>query len=937
VANIWQVSQYDREAADAIQQKLGVSRLTAILLVLRGIRDPAQADYFLNAGLDSLSDPFLMEGMKEAVTRIERAVQRQEKVVIYGDYDVDGICSIVILMECLRQQGCAADYYVPDRFSEGYGLNKEAVKLLAQQGCQLLITVDCGISSVDEVNTAISLGMDVIITDHHTPPAQLPQALAIINPRIGCPPEVQDLAGAGVALKLASALSASRNMDDQVQEWLVLAALATVADMVPLHNENRIIVKYGLQAMPTSLRIGLSKLIEETGLAGQPIQAWQLGYVLGPRLNAAGRMGSARVGIELLLGSDGQQAQEQARLLNRMNEERRQVEESLVEAAVAALNANRDLERESILLVGGEGWNVGVLGIVASRLTARYNRPAIVISWNGNIGKASARSPEEFNLYAALDSVRDSLLGFGGHKMAAGLSIDRDKVELVEKGLKDYATRIGYKWEAHRRYFADLEIEEEDINPSFLAELKKLEPFGQGNPVPAFVLRGQIIQGTTRVGATGNHLRLKVGANKISGIAFNGVESLEDHFPYCSQDLLFGLDENNYKGKKTIQLKVRDIKSSFHPDDRSEVNVTGTSLWKGLARAVEELANRRPVVVVYPTHRSLIKHQSAMDYCFYPGKVLPIHGHLSPEERSHRQDMLSRGSAALYMMTASSLNLFLQQLPWPANCRYVIKLWLPGQVTGDFCWAENVEIAEIQPNVEFAMYRDSGDPVPGKRVLVYANLPATINRLRATWPDIQIESGLPDMGQRLRIRRRYWSDRQGALVSDGTRTLGWSAADRFEKLILLDSPLGWYELSLLAERWGETGAQRIGVAFEPAALAINRQFLDRLYPSLAVINQVWSILLRASSRGGHCSVDDLAFALKERFTLSRLETLSALHVLADLNLCRLRKRSSIMAINRGISGDHIDSLDSSPYWLEGIAERLVLSDWEERLISSLEW
>lgn len=935
--NIWQVSHYDREAANAIQQELGVSHLIAVLLVLRGIKDPAQADSFLHAGLDHLSDPFLMEGMAEAAARIECAVQRQEKVVIYGDYDVDGICSIVILMECLQQQGCVVDYYVPDRFSEGYGLNSDAVRLLARQGCRLLITVDCGISSVDEVSTAISLGMDVIITDHHTPPAQLPPALAIINPRIGCPAEVADLAGAGAAFKLASALAANRNMDGPVQEWLVLAALATVADMVPLHNENRIIVKYGLQAMPTSRRIGLRSLIEETGLAGQPLQAWQLGYVLGPRLNAAGRMGSARVGIELLLGRDDQQAQEQARLLNRMNEERRQVEESLVEAAMAALNANRDLAGESILVVGGEGWNVGVLGIVASRLTVLYNRPAIVISWNGDIGKASARSPEEFDLYTALDSVKGSLLGFGGHKMAAGLSVQRDKVELMQKGLKDYAARIDYQWEAHKRYSADLEIEEEDINPSFLAEIKKLEPFGQGNPVPAFVLRGRIIQRTSRVGANGNHLRLAVGANNIAGIAFNGAESLEEHFPYCSQDLLFGLDENNYKGKKTVQLKVRDIKSSFHPDDQSGVSVTRSGLWKGLARAVEELAKRRPVVAVYPTHRSLVKHQAAMDYCFYPGKVLPIHGHLPREERSQRQEMLSRGTAAFYMMTASSLTLFRQQVPWPANCRYVIRLWPLGPATGDFCWSEDVEIEEIQPNVEFSMYHDPGEPVPGKRVLVYANLPATINRLRETWPDIQIESGLSDMGQRIRIRRRYWSDPQGALVSDGTRTIGWSAADRFEKLVLLDSPLGWYELSLLAERWGETANHKIGVAFEPAALAINRQFLDRLYPSLAAVNQVWAILLRASSRGGRCRVDDIASALEDKFAGSRLETLSALHILADLNLCHLQKRSSIMAINRGISGDHIDSLDSSPYWMEGIAERLVLSDWEERLISSLEW
>lgn len=938
MASIWQINQYDREAADLLQRKLGVSHFIAVLMVLRGLRDPVQADYYLNAGLDGLSDPLLMAGMAPALARIESAVQRQEKIVIYGDYDVDGICSIVILLECLQQLGGLVDYYVPDRFAEGYGMNSEAVQRLAEQGCRLLITVDCGITSVKEVDTAADLGMDVIITDHHHPPAILPAALAIINPKLGCPQAAADLPGAGVALKLATALAARGNAEGgQLQEWLVLAALAAVADMVPLQDENRVIVKYGLQAMPSSQRIGLRQLIVATGLAGQPIQAWQIGYILGPRLNAAGRMDSARAGIELLMSQDEELAQEQARRLNKMNEERREVEEGILGEALNAIEAQPELEKESVLMAAGEGWNIGVLGIVASRLTALFHRPALVISWDGETGRGSARSPEGFDIYAALDSVRHCLLAFGGHKMAAGLSLQRDQLGSLRKGLQDHAAGIGYRWETDKRYAVDLELEEEDINVSFLEELKRLEPWGQGNPPPVFVLRGRMIQRTSRVGANGDHLRMAIGSNYLAGIAFHGAKNLEDRFSCCSQDLLFGMDENLYKGKKTIQLKVKDTKSSFHPDDRSAVGKFRRGLLGGLSRAAAELAERRPVVVVYPTYRSLTKHHAAMHYYFNPGKVISIHGHLSPEERSRRRELLNRGAPAVFLMTVASSNLFLEQTAWPANCRYVARLWSFGQSGGGHSWPPYIEVEDIRPSSEYTMCRVSADPIAGERVLIYANRSATIKKLRETWPDIRIESGLSEMGQRIRIRRSYWSDPKGALVSDGTRTVVWSFAHRFDKLILADSPLGGYEMSLLTGDWEETAQSVIGVTFGSGAMAINHHFLDRLYPSLDTVNQVWSHLLGSALRGGRCRTDEIVARLKETFGMSRLEAVSILHILADLNLCHLQKRSSIMAINTGNSGDQIKSLYGSPHWREGIAERAALSDWEMRLNSSLEW
>ncbi|MEN6461581.1 MAG: single-stranded-DNA-specific exonuclease RecJ, partial [Syntrophomonas sp.] len=425
--NIWELKEYDHLMAEEISQNLGISMAIAILLTQRGIKSTNEAEKFLNGELEDLSDPFAITGITAAVQRIEKAIIAAEKVVIYGDYDVDGICSTVLLKECLTELGGQVDYYVPNRFSEGYGLNSTAVEYLAEQGYDLLVTVDCGIASITETELANHLGMDVIITDHHTPLDLLPMAIAVINPKLDNLPDNINLAGVGVAFALVRALCYGKISDERVFAWLDLVALATVADIVPMLGDNRILVKYGLKNLQKTSRVGLRALITETGLDGKPLLSWHIGFILAPRLNAAGRLDNAGISIELLLCDDPQKAGEIAVMLCNLNNERRTIEEAIFKEAVLQVETVGNLEDQPVLVLAGEGWHQGVIGIVASRLADRYNRPIILISWEGNTGKGSGRSTGDFDLYQALHLCRESLLQFGGHRMAAGLSIEKSQ------------------------------------------------------------------------------------------------------------------------------------------------------------------------------------------------------------------------------------------------------------------------------------------------------------------------------------------------------------------------------------------------------------------------------------------------------------------------------------------------------------------------------
>lgn len=936
---IWEMQEYSEAVAKEIHQHLGVSMITSRLLAQRGIIGADEARDFLSAGLDRLTDPMAMRGMAAAVDRIRLAIEGREKVVIYGDYDVDGVCSIVLLKDCLNRLGCQADYYVPDRFSEGYGLNKEAVEALARDGCQLLITVDCGINAVEETKWAMSLGMDMIITDHHTPTPIQPAAWAVINPKNDDIKAIVNLAGVGVAFKLVCALGTGRIPKEEIYEWLDLVALATVADIVPLLDENRILVKYGLQALEKTKRPGLRALIREAGLEGKPIQSWQVGFVLGPRLNSAGRLGSARTSIELLDSHDEQEASAQAILLGNMNNERRLIEAGIFQEAVAQVDSDLSLEEEPILVVGGEGWHQGVIGIVASRLADLYNRPAIVISWQGNTGRGSARSVSGFDLYDALNHASTFLLQFGGHKMAAGLSISLGQLNDFKAALQQYVGESLIDLKRQKSYRVDMEIEADDIQPKLMEEIELLRPFGEGNPAPRFALRASAINSPAWVGNNRAHLKFRTGLNNIEAIAFNRSDMIDYPLQKSSQDLLFELDVNEFRGKRSLQLKIKDLKSSITPDMVTGKDSNTSCLLRALRRTVEELREKRPVLFVYPAYRSLVKHQAVLEYYLDKQNLQLLHGHLSIEERVWGQHQLAQGVGKVFLTTQSFLQYYQNNFDLPIGLRYMVRLWPPAMPDQDISNSGQREIETIEQVDKFTLYRSSDGLVNSGRAFVYANLAKTVNSLRDEYTELKVEAGLTDMRQRRAVRREFMGATSGILVSDGTHTSGWPNVGGINELILADSPLGRYELASFSDYLREDHKMKVGVAFEKTSLERNRNFLNRLYPEVDAVQVVMTFYIQNRLRLSSENIDSLASKISAELHQehSRMELLAIMRILADLGLCRFDKSGSIMGINSIGVDNTISSICNSPYYLEGLAEKQILAEWEMELNENMVW
>lgn len=936
--NIWELQECNEAAAKEISDNLGVSELISRLLVQRGINRAEDARNFLQANLENLTDPWEMRGMAAAVERINQAITRQEKMIIYGDYDVDGVCSIVILQECLERLGGQVDYFVPNRFSDGYGLNAESLQTLAKQGCQLLITVDCGISSVEETILANGLGMDVIITDHHTPPSIQPPAWALINPKNDAIKAIANLAGAGVVFKLACALAKDRISPEGVYEWLDLVALATVADIVPLLDENRILVKYGLRRLKETKRPGLRALIRETGLEGKSIESWQVGFMLAPRLNSAGRMESARTSVELLRSRDEQYASQRAAQLGKMNNERRQVEEVIYQEAIVSVESDARLAAQPILVVGGEGWHQGVIGIVAARLAATYNRPAVVISWEGSLGKGSARSIDGFNLYEALDQARNFLLGFGGHKMAAGLSINRTQLLAFQEALEQYAEKRFIKPE-YRRIKADMEIEAGDIHQYLLDEIATLRPFGEGNPMPRFVLRSNAINRPLRVGNNRAHLKFRTGPQNIDSIIFNRADINESTLPNCSQDLLFEIDQNDFGGKKNLQLKVKDVRSTFLGLMPSKDNNNSVRLAQAVGRAVEENVTGHPVLFVYPTYRSLLKHQAVMEYFLNGHNVEPLHGHLQPADRILAQNKLSRGNGQVFLITRSFLQYYQNNMGLPGNLRYMVRMWPGASPDGDLANHSHLELENLEQSAKLVLYHSREIPADGGHILVYANQPQTVRHFNDNYPEIKVEAGILDMSQRRAVRRKYTSGAQGIMLSDGTHTAGWPHISEIDGMILADSPLGLYEIAALTDYLRIGQELRVGVAFEKNSLAVNHRYLERLYPEMETVRTVMKIFNQIEDSRRELKMDDLVSIINRygNKQYARLEILSVLRVLADLDLCRFEKSGNIRGIYSEDAEKLISSVCNTPYYMEGLAEKQILADWEMELNNALVW
>lgn len=554
---IWRVKEHDKEAEKQLAKAAGITPLVAGLLRQRGITEPESARRFLSPETkQAYYDPFLLQDMEKAVTRIEKALAGHERIIVYGDYDVDGITSTALLFRALQRLGADVGYYIPIR-QEGYGLHSDILTRFADSGVSLVVSVDCGISAISEA-AALAGKLDLVITDHHLPGDVLPDAVAVVNPhRAGEAYPYRELAGVGVAFKLCQALWKKMHGKEFTDD-LELVAMGTVADMVPLLDENRKLVKEGLKRFKTTSILGLEELIRVSGLREQTVTAGNIGFVLAPRLNAAGRMENAAKGVELLLAKEREKAAALAEELNTANLERKAVEQDILAQAEAQLS-NIDTEKARVLVVAGKGWHPGVIGLVASRLTEKYYRPSVVINLADGKGKGSCRSIPGYHLFDALTSCRDTLLQFGGHAMAAGLSVAADKIKALRDGLDSFAA----EHLAPEDYQPVLEASEE-LDPSALTleildEIALLEPFGMGNPRPLFLSREIRADNYRLMGREQNHLGFEVGGVRAVGWRMGEDVALVQGGSF---DMAYAAEINEWRGTRYPQCRILALREA---------------------------------------------------------------------------------------------------------------------------------------------------------------------------------------------------------------------------------------------------------------------------------------------------------------------------------------------------------------------------------------
>jgi len=577
---IWQLKKTDEKTIRLLQDALGISRVIATILCNRGICNPEEARRFLAASLSDLQSANEIPGIPTGARRIQEAIQKEENILVYGDYDVDGITGTALLTDLLRRLGGKVNYYIPHRIDEGYGLNTQALLAAKEAGTDLIVTVDCGISSLTEADFLCELGIDLVISDHHELPQQLPKSLSVINPKLADDSKPwSDLSGVGVAFKLGQAVAVLFSQEQFLEQYLDLVALGTIADIVALCGENRVLVKAGLaQINQQNCRPGLRCLIESAGLKGKEITAGQVGFVIAPRLNACGRLGKADLAVRLFLSTDLSEIADICRALEEENKKRRQIEEKIYREALVMLekeetkasqSQGRGQREEKLIFLASPDWHTGVLGIVASRLKEKYYRPTILLNLEEGTGKGSGRSIPGFHLYKALDQVKERLLKFGGHEMAAGLSVLEEEIPHVQSYLQEYARTVLDERTLSPQIQLEAEVALAEINEQLIQEIELLEPFGQGNPSPLFAVRNVCLKDLRKVGKEGKHLQLKIEDQnrQIEGIAFQWGEKEEDIEGYARCDLAFKPQLNTYKGVTRVQIQLQDIKNHFEPDD----------------------------------------------------------------------------------------------------------------------------------------------------------------------------------------------------------------------------------------------------------------------------------------------------------------------------------------------------------------------------------
>ena len=576
----WEVRPLDKERAAAFAQTYGVPFFLAMLMNIRGLDDAAHLREFLGEG-EPLSDPFLLKDMDKAAARITRAVDNMEKTAVYGDYDADGVTSTAMLYSYLETRGADVIFYIPQREGEGYGMNMGAVEYLKEQGVSLIVTVDNGISSVQEVARANELGIDVVVTDHHRPQEILPDAVAVVDAyRPDDTSPYKHFSGVGVAFKLLMALEdGAGDVEDLLEAYSDLAAIGTIGDIVPLTGENRTLIRAGLERLSQSDRPGVQALLENAGIAGKVLTSTNVAFTLVPRINATGRMGAPERAVRLLISGYEEEAEVLSEEICADNEERRRVEAEIAEAAFADIEA-KGYMKDRVVVVDGENWHHGVIGIVASRVTERCGKPCMIISRGETEAKGSGRSIEGFSLFEAICACGDLLIKFGGHPMAAGITLKPENIEAFRKRINQYAAEH-FPQMPTQTVTLDCKLNPAALSVSMAQSLTQLEPFGNGNPQPVFGLFNMELSNVTPVGG-GGHLRLTLEKNGavITAMRFN---TKPEELPYHigdKIDLAVQLEAREFRGQPSLTVIVRDMKFAAFNTEKNIASLASFEKWQ---------------------------------------------------------------------------------------------------------------------------------------------------------------------------------------------------------------------------------------------------------------------------------------------------------------------------------------------------------------------
>lgn len=576
----WEVRPLDKERAAAFAQTYGVPFFLAMLMNIRGLDDAAHLREFLGEG-EPLSDPFLLKDMDKAAARITRAVDNMEKIAVYGDYDADGVTSTAMLYSYLETRGADVIFYIPQREGEGYGMNIGAVEYLKEQGVSLIVTVDNGISSVQEVARANELGIDVVVTDHHRPQEILPDAVAVVDAyRPDDTSPYKHFSGVGIAFKLLMALEdGAGDVEDLLEAYSDLAAIGTIGDIVPLTGENRTLIRVGLERLSQSDRPGVQALLENAGIAGKALTSTNVAFTLVPRINATGRMGAPERAVRLLISGYEEEAEVLSEEICADNEERRRVEAEIAEAAFADIEA-KGYMKDRVIVVDGENWHHGVIGIVASRVTERCGKPCMIISRGETEAKGSGRSIEGFSLFEAICACGDLLIKFGGHPMAAGITLKPENIEAFRKRINQYAAEH-FPQMPTQTVTLDCKLNPAALSVSMAQSLTQLEPFGNGNPQPVFGLFNMELSNVTPVGG-GGHLRLTLEKNGavITAMRFN---TKPEELPYHigdKIDLAVQLEAREFRGQPSLTVIVRDMKFAAFNTEKNIASLASFEKWQ---------------------------------------------------------------------------------------------------------------------------------------------------------------------------------------------------------------------------------------------------------------------------------------------------------------------------------------------------------------------